>query len=95
MDCSHVVLVWSCKTAELGKDQLLFSVAILLSVPVADLGLAKGGFYCARENFRATPICALATPTLIKDAQLLILCIVLDRAQGLPIDQYSFSITRR
>ena len=49
----------------------------------------------AREIFRATPICALATPTLIKDAQLLILRIVLDRAQGLPIDQYSFSITRR
>ena len=69
----------------------------LTNESVADLGLAKGGFiaHSARENFRATPICALATPTLIKDAQLLILCIVLDRAQGLPIDQYSFSITRR
>ena len=41
------------------------------------------------ENF------ALTTPTIIKDVQLVVLYIVLDRARCLPFDQYSFSITRR
>ena len=45
--------------------------------------------HSARENFRATPICALATPTLIKDAQLLILCIVLDVCQSTSIRSVS------